>query len=148
MRGNRDAGTFDAELQLKDAGLIAASGIADVDGADAILDLGSAYFSGMLNVDISAIELATGDETYTLVLEFSNSASFASGIAQGPSLVLGDASGGAAMANATVDSVVGRHTLGFSNQLAGTIYRYVRLAVVVGGTVATGINFTAWVGRA
>jgi len=39
---------------------------------------------------------------------------------------------------------VGRYTLPFSNEDNGTFYRYVRVYTVVGGTIASGINYTAW----
>ena len=44
-----------------------------------------------------------------------------------------------------VDDVVGRYYLPFRNEKAGTIYRYLRLYTRVTGTVATGINYVAYV---
>lgn len=144
MPRNQKDFSFDVDLQLKDAGLIAADGIAQVDGADAILDLGASRFDGRLIIDAAAVEVASGDESYHLVLEFSNEDDFASDIHQGPGIVLGDAAA-AAMVNADADNGEGRYELPFTNEINGVTYRYVRLAADVTGTIATGINFTAFV---
>lgn len=140
-RNQRDF-TFDYDLQLKDAGLIAADDIAQVGGSDKILDLGASRFDGRVIFDATAVEVASGDEIYDLVLEFSNSATFASGIVRGPAFKLGDA---AALGNADTDNGVGRYELPFCNEINGVTYRYVRLAIDVTGTIATGANFTAFV---
>lgn len=145
MARNQKDFTIDADLELKDAGLIAADDIAQVDSADKILDLGASRLDGRVIVDASAVEVATGDEGYDLVLEFSNSASFASGIVRGPAFKLGDA---ATLGNADTDNGIGRYELPFTNEINGTAYRYMRLAIDVEGTVATGVNFTAWVVKA
>ena len=141
MRNQRDF-TYDDALRLLDAGLIAADDIAQVDSADAILDLGEARFDGRVIIDASAVEVATGDESYDFVIEFSDSATFASGIVRGPAFKLGDA---AALGNADQDNGAGRYELPFCNQINGVVYRYMRLAVDVTGTIATGVNATAFV---
>lgn len=137
----RDA-TYDNALLLKDAGLIAVDDIAQVGGADRILDLGEGRYDGRVIIDATAVEVATGDESYDLILEFSNSATFASGIVRGPSQKLGDA---AALGNADGDNGIGRYELPFTNEINGDLYRYARLAIDVTGTIATGVNFTAFV---
>ena len=144
MARNQKDFTVDLDLQLKDAGLIAADDIAQVDSADAILDLGESRFDGRVIIDASAVEVASGDESYHLVLEFSDESDFGSGIVQGPGIVLGDASA-TAMVNADTDNGAGRYELPFCNEINGTTYRYMRLAIDVAGTIATGVNFTAWV---
>lgn len=134
--------SFDAELQLKDAGLVAADDDAQVGGEDQILDLGEdGRFDGRVIIDASAVEVGTGDELYDLVLEFSNSATHASGVVRGPSQRLGD--GTALGGNADTDNGEGRYELGFTNEINGVLYRYVRMHIDVTGTIATGINFTA-----
>jgi hypothetical protein len=35
----------------------------------------------------------------------------------------------------------------FRNEEGGTIFRYIRLSTLVAGTIASGINFTAFVGK-
>lgn len=137
--------TFDKETLMKDAGLIAADAAAQVGGAAKILDLGSdASFSGVLVVDVSAIEIASNDEVYRIIVQGSNSASFASGNENLAELTLGATEvrpGGA------IDSVVGRYELPFVNAQGVLAYRYLRVYTDVGGTIATGINYTAHIGR-
>jgi hypothetical protein len=142
MTRNQRDWTPDVDVQLKDAGLIAADDIAQVGGSDAILDLGLARVDGRVIVDASAIEVDTGDEKYVLHLQFSNSATFASVVHSGPALILGDQ---AAIVGVDTDTPAGRHELGFTNEINGVLYRYMRLQIDVTGTIATGINFTAWV---
>ena len=139
--------TFDAELEFKDAGLVAADDAAQVDGADKIIDLGSdsACFTGVMVIDVSAIEIASNDEKYTIIVQGSNSATFASGIENLAEITLGATEvrpGGA------IDSTVGRYELAFVNEQDGQKYRYLRVFTDVTGTIASGINFTAWAGRA
>lgn len=139
--GNR-VYSFDAEMQLKDAGLVAASAAAQVNSANQILDLGAARFEGVVIIDVSAIEIASNDEEYDILIQGSNSASFASGIENLAQLNLGATEvrqGGAQ------DSTTGRYEQFFTNDQAGTTYRYVRAYTVVAGSVATGLNYTAWI---
>lgn len=142
MARNRVDFTFDYDLRLKDAGLIAADDIAQVGGSDRILDLGDARFDGRVIIDATAVEVDSGNEAYELVLEFSDSATFASGIVQGPKFTLGDASATVMLA-ADTDNGAGRYELHFTNEQNGVIYRYMRLQIDVTGTIATGVNFTA-----
>jgi len=142
-RNQRDF-TFDYDLQLKDAGLIAADDIAQVDGSDKILDFGQSRVDGRVIIDATAVEVASGDEAYEIVLEFSSSSTFASDIRQGPKFTLGDAAATVMLA-ADVDNGVGRYELAFTNEINGTTYRYMRMQIDVTGAIATGVDFTAFV---
>lgn len=137
---HRPSYTFDANLEFKDAGLVAASAAATVDSAAKIVDLGEGLFSGDMVIDVTAIEIASNDERYDIVVQLSDSSSFASGIVDGPTLALG--------AHETLpgdtDSATGRFILPFRNELNGTWYRYARIYTVVAGSIATGINYSAW----
>jgi hypothetical protein len=133
---------FDALLEMKDAGLVAASAAAQVDSAAKIVDLGVGRFEGLLVVDVSAIEIASNDELYRIVVQGSSSATFASDIQNLASLDLGatevrDGSG--------IDSVAGRYEIPFQNEQNDIRYRYLRVYTFVDGTIATGINYTAFV---
>lgn len=134
--------TYDAATVLKDAGLVAATGNATVNSVAQILDLGQGTTLGLVVLDVTAIESATGDEKFTVILQGSNSSTFASGVVNLSSMEFG------ALAVLTgppsAAPAIGRYEMGFSNNLAGTIYRYLRVRVVVAGTIATGINFSAW----
>jgi hypothetical protein len=140
MPRNRIDFTFDYNLRLKDAGLVAADAAAQVGGVDKILDLGASRVDGRVIVDTTAVEVASGDERYLVKAQFSNSSTFASGIVGGPALDIGDSS-------VTKDSAdhgaVGRYELAFTNEISGTTYRYMRMFTEVQGTIATGINYIA-----
>lgn len=140
MARNQKDFTFDYDLRLKDAGLIAADDIAQVGGSDKIIDLGDGRFDGRVIIDATAVEVADGDERYNLELQFSNEGDFGSSVKAGPQFPLGDA---AAIVAADLDNGVGRYELPFTNEINGTVYRYMRLSIDVTGTVGTGVNFTA-----
>jgi len=145
-RQRKDA-SFDYSLRLKDAGLIAADGITQVDGANRILDLGVGRFDGRVIIDATVVEVASGTEAFVLVLEHSDSATFASGIRQGAMFAIADASA-AVMLAADADNGVGRYEMPFTNEFNGATFRYLRMQVDVSGDVATGVNFTANVVKA
>ena len=81
--------TFDANLVLKDAGAITSSGVCTVDGSAKILDIGSGAMEADIVIDVSAIELETGDERYVIGAQISDSATFASGVYEVCALILG-----------------------------------------------------------
>lgn len=141
---HRPSYTFDANLEFKDAGLIAADDAAQVDSADKIVDLGEGLFEGDLVVDVTAIEIASNDERYDIGIQLSDSSTFASGIVQGPILALGALE---TLIGADTDSTTGRYILPFRNEVNGTWYRYARVYINVTGTIATGINFSAWAAK-
>lgn len=134
--------TFDANLEFKDAGLVAADAAATVDSAAKIVDLGTGFWQGNMVIDITAIEIDTNNERYDIGVQLSNSAAFASGIVQGPILAVGALE---TLIGADTDSTVGRYVLPFHNEgVDGATYRYARIYTNVTGTLATGINYTAF----
>lgn len=139
--GNKRHFVFDADLELKDAGLVAADAAAQVDGADKILDLGASRVDGTVVVNVTAIEIASNDERYDICWQLSSSATFASTVVQGPVLALGALE---TLIGADTDSAAGQYELKVSNEVNGTIYRYARLYTNVTGTIATGINYSAF----
>jgi hypothetical protein len=146
---SRPSYTFDANLQLKDAGLVASSAAATVDSAAQVLDVGTGFFEGEIVIDVTAIEVDTGNELYSIALEGSSDSGFSSGTeVELCMLRLGDSS----VTGSDVDNVVGRYTLPFNNrQPSGTAFsegynwRYLRLYTTVAGTIATGINYSAFI---
>lgn len=136
--------TFDVDLELKDAGLLAASAACQVDGSTKILNLGTGVVEGDIIIDASAVEVDTGDEIYEIGVQISSVSNFASDIYEVATLKLGDA----AAIPGDVDMGVGRYVLPFTNQIAnGTVKQYLRLYVTITGTIATGINFTAFMAK-
>lgn len=146
MSRNRRDFTYDADLLLKDDGAaITADAAWLVAGAAKILDLGLARFDGRLIIDITAVEIDSNNERYDLHLQFSNSATFASGVLSGPCLPTGALE---TLIGCDTDTAVGRYELPFCNELSGTLYRYVRGYTNVTGTIVTGIDFSAFIARA
>ncbi|WP_020160524.1 hypothetical protein [Methylobacter marinus] len=130
--------TFDSALEMKAAGLVAASADGD------ILDLGAGFVEGNLVIDLSACEIATGDEIYTVSLEASNVAAMTSGSVCLAKKVFGNL----VVPMDAALSAAGRYVIPFRNEENGTLFRYVRLSTLVAGTVATGINFSAFIAKA
>lgn len=138
---------YDSLGQLKDAGLIAASAAATVSSVAKILDLGaSSYIEGVVVIDVTAIEVATGNERYEIEWQLSSVSDFSTAalVFNAATLNLGDSS----VNGSGADSGIGRYTLFVSNEFAGTVYRYARLYTRVAGTIATGINYSAFLSAA
>lgn len=141
---SRQAYTFDAGLEMKDAGLVAADAAAQVDGVDKIVNIGAGFFEGELVIDVTAIEIASNDEVYKICVQGSSSATFASVIEDLAVKELGCLEG----LEGDVDSTTGRYYLPFNNRsVDGTLYKYLRVFTAVEGTIATGINYTAFVAK-
>lgn len=144
LTSNSKNETFDYALRMKDAGLVAASAAAQVSSADKILDVGAARVDGRVVVDVTACETDTGNEKYSILVQGSNSASFADTIFNLGALVLGDSS----TSLESVDAAATRHQeVAFCNEVNGTVYRYLRLYTQVVGTIATGINYSAYLAK-
>lgn len=129
--------TYDTALSLKAAGLVAAS----ADGS--ILDIGEGLVDGFLVIDVSAVEIASGDERYTISLEGSNVAAMDSGSVCLAKKVFGNL----VVPMDAALSAAGRYVVPFRNEEGGTTFRYVRLSTLVAGTIATGINFSAFIAK-
>lgn len=129
--------TYDDDLSLKSAGLVAAS----ADGS--ILDLGEGLVDAFLVIDATAIEIASGDEIYTITLEGSTVAAMSSAGVGLAKKVFGNIV--VPMDDAL--SAANRYVIPFRNEEGGEIQRYVRVSTLVSGTVATGINFSAFVAK-
>jgi len=139
----RPTGTFDANLEFKDAGLVAASAAAQVDSAAKYVDVGTGLFKGCMIIDVSALEIASNDEIYDIVIQGSNTTAFtATGIVELAQLNLSASE--VKRTDCDKDDSTGRYKLYFDNENDGTYYRYLRIYTVVAGSVATGINYTAY----
>jgi hypothetical protein len=136
------SGQSDADLVMKAAGLIAASA-----AVATIRDVGDHPVRGDLIIDVTALEIDTTNEIYDIVLQGSPDAAFGTdtNIQDILQLSLGHSAPKRTDSNKT--DTIGRYVLPFSNQLGATVYRYLRLYTVVAGTVSTGINYTARLGK-
>lgn len=144
---SRPTFTFDADLEMKDAGLIAADAAWTVASAAKIIDGGTGRFEAKCIIDVSALEIASGDERYTVMIQGSSSPTFASDIVILAAMPIGDGSTiGTAFGSSgvDVDDTTGRYVLCFTNERNNTYYRYLRGWTDVAGSIATGINFAAF----
>ena len=128
--------TFDGDLELKAAGALTASTDGD------ILDLGAGLVDGYLVFDVTAVEVATGNEIYTISLEGSNVAAMTSGSVCLAKKVFGNL----VVPMDAALSAAGRYVVPFRNEEGGTTFRYVRLSTLIAGTISTGISFSAFIG--
>jgi UDP-3-O-acyl-N-acetylglucosamine deacetylase len=144
--------SFDVNLLLSDnAAAYTADGYAQVGGADAVLDLGGnqgtsptqqARLDAVAVIDVTAIDIASGNETYVLRILGCNTAGFASSVRELAAITLGK---GASLIPATqADSIVGRYELMFSTEQANIKHEFIKLYVDVGGTTPS-ISFQAFV---
>lgn len=139
----RPQGTFDAELEFKDSGLVASSAAAQVDSAAQVVDLGTGHFKGMMIIDVSALEIASNDEAYTIVIQGSPDSTFTAATSvEFAALHLGAKE--TKLTDTDKDDAAGRFKIYFDNENNGTYYRYARVYTVVAGSIATGINYTAF----
>lgn len=134
--------SFDANLLLSDnAAAYTVDGYAQVAGADGVLDLGGnqgvtpkqqARIDAACVVDITAIDIASGNETYVLRILGCNTSGFLTGVVELAALTLGK---GASLIPATqADSVIGRYEILFCTEQANLKYEFVKLFIDVGGT--------------
>jgi hypothetical protein len=139
---------LDTATQLKDAGLVAATATGTVGGSAAVADLGGGYAEFYVVIDWTACEVASGDEKYDLVIEGAPTSAFSVAYVLGR-LILGDSS----VTNHQVDtSPSGRMVIHCNNGAITSAtdgnsvspMRFVRVNARVAGTVATGLNYTAW----
>jgi hypothetical protein len=131
---------IDNTLILKDAGLVAEDAAGTVDSEAVIANVGAGLVEGKLIVDVTAIEIADNDEKYAIKLQGSSESDFADTIEDLAILELGAAE----TLGGDQDSAIGRYTVPFRNEKNGTVYPYLRLYTDVTGTIATGINFSAF----
>lgn len=143
MAGNQTPShAKDAALIMKAAGLIGTSA-----AVATIIDLGPGigYRAGKVVVDITALEIASDNEAYTIVVQGSPDANFgtAGNIVELAHLHLGAKE--TKLTDADKDDATGRRSILFENLTEdGTPLRYIRLYTVVAGSVATGINYSAY----
>jgi hypothetical protein len=149
---SRPTYTFDADLEMKDtSAAIGADAAWQVAAAARVLDVGTGHFRGDCVIDVSALEIASGDERYTFLIQGSSSPTFASDIVILAALPVGDGSTiGTAFGSSgvDVDDTTGRYILPFTNERNNIYYRYIRGWTDVAGAIATGVTFTAFVGEA
>ncbi len=139
--------TFDAELELKDAGLVATSGAATVGGEAKILDLGSGFIEGDIVIDVSALEIESNTEIYDIIAQLSSDEDFGTDTNIVERCQLNLSAAEVKRSDANADDAIGRYILPFNNEFKGTKYSYMRLFTAVNGDISTGINYTAFLAK-
>lgn len=133
--------SYDANLQFSDGGAYTATGFLQSGGVNGILDFGGnqgltpkqqARVDACAVIDVTAIDISSGNETYKLMVIVSNDPALATGNVCAGMIELGKGASldGLSMA----DSVIGRYEVMWSNNVAGSIYEFVGVYLVAAGT--------------
>ena len=140
----RIQGTFDAELEFKDAGAVAASAAATVDSAAKVVNVGSGLFEGCMILDVTAIDIDGNNEIYDIVVQGSPVAAFtAAGVVELAAISISAKE--AKRTDSDKDDDVGRYKIYFDNESNGTFYPYLRVYTVCAGAgISTGIDYSAY----
>jgi len=130
---------YDVLGNLKSAGAITASA-----AGGEVFDTGGGYTDGVMVTNISACEVDTGDELYTIALQGTNTAAFGGAdIVDICMFQLGDAT----QLTGDEDLTTGVIITPFCNNFLGTLYRYLRVYCTIAGTIATGINYSCFLSK-
>lgn len=140
----RIQGTFDANLEFKDAGAVAASAAATVDTAAKVVNVGSGLFKGCMILDVTALDIDGNNEIYDIIVQGSPVEAFtAAGVVELAALNLSPKE--VKRSDSDKDDDVGRYKIYFDNENNGTFYPYLRIYTVVAGAgVSTGIDYSAY----
>ena len=140
----RIQGTFDAALEFKDAGAVAASAAATVDSAAKVVNVGSGLFVGCMIIDVTALDIDGNNELYDIVVQGAPTSAFVAANTVELSAINMSAKE-VKRTDSDADNAVGRYKLYFDNEQNGTFYPYMRIYTVVAGAgVSTGIDYSAY----
>ena len=134
---------FDYDFKLFDLAAVTTCN-ATINATATIIDVGAGLIEANAVIDVTAIEIASDDELYTLTVQGSTSSTFASVVQDLAILELGAKE---VLNYGDVDSTIGRHILPLRNERDGVTYQYLRLICDVTGDVTTGITFSAYLGK-
>lgn len=144
----RIQGTFDAALEFKDAGAVAASAAATVDSAAKVVKVGSGLFVGCMILDVTALDLDGNNEIYDVIVQGSTDADFGTDTNIVELAAINLSAKGVKRSDANADNAVGRYKIYFDNEFNGEFQPYLRIYTAVAGAgVTTGINYSAYAVR-
>lgn len=134
-------------MVLKAKGTVATSMVGENpasgdDAADKSFDTGGGRTRGDMVINVYAVPNILASTKFTMRLQGSKNSAFST-IDDLVILELGDStqiSGGS-------DLTTGRYILPFTNDLDGTVYRYLRHYITMGGTVGTGIQYECYLSK-
>ena len=133
--------TYDNALLIRAAG----AAITATETGATIIDVGTGLLDADLVVDVTAMDVTTGDEGYSLLLEGSPDAAFgtSANITVVAQLTIGGATAAAPVGTA---DTIGRFLIPFRNERNGTTFRYLRLKTVIAGTTPS-LTFSAFIAK-
>lgn len=141
----RPQGTFDADLEFKDAGAVASSAAATVDSAAKVVDVGTGLFKGCMIIDVTALDIDGDNEIYDIIVQGSTVAAFATAGSIVELAALNLSAKEVKRSDSDKDDAIGRYKIYFDNENNGTEYRYLRVYTVCAGAgISTGINYSAY----
>jgi hypothetical protein len=142
---------LDANMQFASAQTLTATGY--INNSNAVLDVQPGRFTGMLALDITAMDVSSSDETYKIALFGSNDNAFGNGNVD----MLAFHDFAAATAGRQVATILAASPavpptglagtlvyMPFTNLMQGFVYRYLKLYAVIGGTTPS-ITLSAWI---
>lgn len=129
--------TYDASQILKATGAVTSSAAS----GSTPINVGAGTYSGVAVIDVTALTVGA-DNAYDIIVQGSDSSTFASGIENLSQLNLGNT---AVRDGGAQTSTVGRYELPFTNENNGNTYAYIRLYTKTAGT-SPSINYSAYVG--
>ena len=133
--------TMDMNLQLKDSAAVTATAAAQVSGAAKVIDLGAGRVDAKVINNVTAINNTAAANKYTLTLQGSNTADMSTGNVTLAKMELGHATALGEAARST-----GVWEQPFTNELNGTVYRYVRQYITIAGSPVS-ITHEAWIAK-
>lgn len=138
--GKRPQGTFDAKMLFKDVEKVSTS-----EASGKVIHVGTGLFKGCMIIEVLALETESNDEIYDIVIQGCEEKEFtAAKVCDLCSLTLSASE--VKRTDSDRDDTAGRYKLYFDNENNGTVYPYLRLYTVVGGSVASdGITYGAYV---
>lgn len=129
---------FDQRLEHRAAG---AAALAADTVIDTITQRTNSRTEAITKIHLEAVEIATGDELYTFVIELSDD----NFVTVNEVAAIRDAGATAVRQSGAPDSLVGdEFEIYWANEVNGVAYQYWRLKLFVSGTVATGVGFLAY----
>jgi hypothetical protein len=139
---------YDDLLQLQSLKNVATAQAGAIDGTAATIDLGEGYVDGMFVVDVTTIIKPVAGGGFGVQLQGALDGAFASWVPLA-NIFVGDNAAGSGFTELRTpdDHGTGRYTAPFHNDYGGTIYRYARAYIWVGGTISTGVTIRAFVSK-
>ena len=124
-------------LVLKAKGTVATSMVGESPvGTDKTLDTGGGRTSGNIVLLVYAVPNILASTKMTFRLQGSKNTSFST-MTDLNIIELGDST----QISASADMTTGKYIVPFSNEFDGTVYRYLRHYLTIGGTCGTGVQY-------